>query len=112
MCAGSCGAIPHVGEAPITAGGEDGGAVIRDAAGMDAIPADLIEAASSFVWLISPIGLLVLVGLCGLVLTGLPARMILAVETYLARRGMEARRRRPPDDSESVATVAYLERAA
>ena len=79
---------------------------------MEAIPADLIEAASTFVWLISPIGLLTLVGLSGLILTGLPARMILAVETYLAWRGAEARRRQRPDDSESVATVAYLERAA
>ena len=79
---------------------------------MDVIPADLIEAASSFMWLISPIGLLVLVGLCGLILTGIPARMILAVETYLAWRGTKARRRRRPDDPESVATVAYLERAA
>jgi hypothetical protein len=78
---------------------------------MDILAIDLARQAASLTWLVSPVGLVSLVAILGLVFTGIPGRIILEVETKLAWRKELRRRRLDRDDNDDVlVAVTYMER--
>jgi len=80
---------------------------------MGIVMIDLVRQAAPLSWLVSPAGLVSLVAILGFVFTGIPGRIILAVETNLSWR-KELRRRRLDrgDNAELLAAVTYKEREA
>jgi hypothetical protein len=80
---------------------------------MGIVMIDLVRQAAPLTWLVSPVGLVSLVAILGLVFTGIPGRIILAVETNLSWRKELRRRRLDRNDNDDVlASVTYKEREA
>jgi hypothetical protein len=78
---------------------------------METVVIDLAGQAAPLVWLASPVGLVSLVAIVGFVFSGIPGRIILRVETKLARRkGLRRRGFDCHDNAELLPAVSYLER--
>ncbi len=105
------GRIPLLGETVTTLVSDDATRWILDACRMGILAIDLARQAASLTWLVSPVGLVSLVAILGLVFTGIPGRIILEVETKLAWRKELRRRRLDRDDNDDVlVAVTYMER--
>ena len=78
---------------------------------METVLIDLAGQAAPLVWLASPVGLASFVAIVGFVLSGIPGRIILTVETKLARRkGLRRRGLDRHDNAELLTAVSYMGR--
>jgi len=78
---------------------------------METVAIDLAGQAAPLVWLASPVGLVLLVAIVGFVLSGIPGRIILDMETKLARRkGLRRRGLDRHNNAELLTAVSYMER--
>jgi hypothetical protein len=81
------------------------------ACGMETLVIDLAGQAAPLVWLASPVGLASFVAIVGFVLSGIPGRIILRVETKLARRkGLRRCGLDRHNAAELLTAVSYMER--
>jgi hypothetical protein len=80
---------------------------------MNTVAIDLVKQAGPFAWLVSPVGLVSLLAILGFVLTGIPGRIILRMETQLAwRNELRQRRLDRHDNVELLTAITSMEREA